>query len=164
MIQIVSKRTFTSALLEVSVTRGNHLHIDGDLSVSSYATKRSVLDRLQQLDLKIQGHFADLIQEQRTTVRALHETSMTSSRTRESTGLVTEKLRLEKFLGECRAVDLDKGSIRARTVVVQDAGGQTFAGARLAGQYQGTEGNLSQLGKHRTHIPGRNAPPNEGLR
>src|SRR5262249_60796614 len=81
-----------------------------------------ILEDLQQLPLHADRQEADLVQEQRATVGGLEEPGLRLLCSGEGPALEAEELRLEKRLGDRRAVDLDercgrpwpRGGVRGR--------------------------------------------------
>ena len=91
----------------------------------------ALLEHAQELDLQLDRHLADLVEEQRAAVR-LHEETRAAVGVGERAAHVTEQLALEERLGDGAAVDGDERPLRA-PALVESAGDQLFAGAAFAG-------------------------------
>ena len=108
VVQILAERALLHHPLEVLIRRRDDAQVDRDVLGAADATERAALEHTQQLDLQHGRHLADLVEEQRATVRHLHETQLLGAGIGERALLVTEQLRLEQFGGDRGAVDLDE--------------------------------------------------------
>ena len=96
-----------------------------------------LLQHAQDLGLRALAHVADLVEEERAAVGLLEPADALLVRARERALLVAEQLGLEQVLLQRRAVDLDERAVRAVGIVVDRAGDELLAGARLAADQHG---------------------------
>src|SRR5262245_27318382 len=90
-----------------------------------------VLDDPQQLDLKLQGHLADLVQEEGAVAGRHEETRIRLHGGGEGAAEVTEELALEQGLGDRAAVDGHEVAVLTRARRVHGAGHQLLADSAL---------------------------------
>ncbi len=91
-----------------------------------------VLQEAQQLDLHAQGHVTDLVQEHRAALGGGDTAGVVAHGVGEGARLVAEQLGFEQGFGQRSAVDGDERMAVTRTEVVNGAGQQRLARARLA--------------------------------
>ena len=107
------------------------------LHVRADAADDAVLQDAEELDLHRRRRLADLVEEDRAAVGLVEQPALLADGAGERAALVAEELGLEQRLGEGAAVDRDELPAAAG-VVVDGAGDQLLAGARLAGdQHRG---------------------------
>src|SRR5262249_41550479 len=92
-----------------------------------------IFDNAQQLRLRRQRHFADLIEQQRAVLRNLEASRPAFARASERSLLMPEKLAFDQRLWQRGAVDRDKRAIVPRAQTMNRARDHLFAGAALAG-------------------------------
>jgi hypothetical protein len=97
--------------LEVLVRGGDNPHVTGLGSVAADALEAALLQHAQQLDLHLQGHVADFIEEQGTAGGHFEAALAAADRPGESALLVTEQFRLEQVARDGAAVDRDEGPV-----------------------------------------------------
>jgi hypothetical protein len=68
----------------------------------------AAIEHAQQLRLKFECELADLVEDQRPTVRSLERASARGARAGERTGFVSEQLDLEEVAGNRAAIDDDE--------------------------------------------------------
>ena len=112
-----------------------------------------LLERAQELDLQLDRHLADLVEEQRAAVGRLELALLVRDRAGERALDVAEQLALEQVLGDRAAVDRDERLAGARRAVVDLARDQLLAGAGLAGDQHRDVGrrDLLDLAEHLLH-------------
>src|SRR5262245_10841086 len=93
---------------------------------------RSILERLEQLDLQRLLHQTDLVEEDRAAMSELQQTGLGLLCVGERAALEPEQLRFEQRVGNRRAVDVDESRVSARTGLVNEMRDQSLAGAGLA--------------------------------
>ena len=91
-----------------------------------------LLQHAQDLGLRARAHVADLVEEEAAAVGLLEAADPLLVGAGERALLVAEELGFEQVLLERRAVHLDEVPARAQRVVVDGAGDELLAGARLA--------------------------------
>ena len=86
----------------------------------------------------MQGHISDFIQKDRASVGLLELSGFAAfSCAGERTAFIAEELRLEEILGDCAAVDRNKGLVFAAAGKVNGFCHDLFAGAGLSGDQDG---------------------------
>src|SRR6185312_642700 len=116
-------------------------HVDPDLTLPAERTEGPVLDGAQQLRLELEGHLADLVEEQRAPGGELEDPAPRPARAGEGARLVPEELGLEEVRRETRAVDGDEGRPSAGARRVDHRRGDLLARPRLAGdEHRGPRG------------------------
>src|SRR5437867_906340 len=130
--EILPEAPFLHQRLEVAVGGGQHTYVDADRLLTPQALDRPLLQRTEQLGLQLDRHVTDLVEVERAAVRELELPEPPLLRVGERAALVPEHLRLEQGGGNGRARDGDERPPGAATVVMNRAGDQLFAGARLA--------------------------------
>src|SRR5262249_7285426 len=119
-------------LLEVAIRRRDDAHVDAQGARASDGLDLALLEDAKKLDLEVEGHLADLVEEDRAAVGELEASVAALSGAREGTALVAEELAFLKAGGDGGAVHSDERSLRARTAAVDRAGDELLAGPRLA--------------------------------
>ncbi len=135
--QIVAEGAFPDHGVEVAVRRGDdpHVHLDGLVRADPDDLAR--LQRAQQVGLGGEGHVADLVEEERASVRRLETPLAAVHGPGERPLLVAEQLALEHPLRERRAVERDEGAVPAGPRAVERLGDQFLARAALAADEDG---------------------------
>src|SRR5262249_5208985 len=90
------------------------------------------LERAEQVRLQRERQLADLVEEQRASVRALERADVLLLGAGERAALVAEQLARDERWRERAAVDRDERLGGARSEIVERAGDQLLAGAGLA--------------------------------
>src|SRR6266498_3505770 len=117
---------------EVAIRRGHDAHVDFERQRAADALELFLLERAEDLRLQRQREVADFIEKQSASVRELELSGLSRRCAGERALLVAEQLGFEQGLGDRRAVDRDKRTVRARAERVQRAREQLLAGAALA--------------------------------
>ena len=122
-----------------------------------------LLQHAQDLRLRVGAHVADFVEEQRAAVGLLEAADALLVGAGERALFVAEQLRFEQVLLQRRAVHLDEVARRAQRVVVDRAGDQLLAGARLAADQAGRValGDLLDDREHRLQRAARADDPVE---
>ena len=87
---------------------------------------------MEQFGLQERRHFADFIEQDGSLVAQLELARFRVSRPGEGSRLVSKKFALQQFTGHGRAVDLEKGAVRARRKLVNQPGQDFLARAAFA--------------------------------
>ena len=130
----------------VQVPVGGARHADVDLLGRGGAQREDLLglQHAQELGLGIQGHVADLIEEEGAMVGQLDEARLVTIGAGEGAASVPEELALEEVLRDGRAVDGLEAPLAPREAV-ERAGHDLLAGARLAEHHAGELGGGDAL-------------------
>src|SRR2546422_1033779 len=94
-----------------TIRRRDDPHVDIDHGVAADPGEAEVLKDMQKLGLEGEGKIGDLVEVDRPFVRVLELPGLTAVRSSERALLVAEQLRLQKFAGNRRAVDLDERAV-----------------------------------------------------
>src|SRR6185295_9497308 len=118
--------------LQIAVRRRDDADVAADRGVIADTFEHALLQYAQQLHLHGQAHVADLVQEQRAALGDLEPTLAGGDRAGEGALLMSEELALEKLGRNRAAVDGDERPRPARAGIVDRAGRELLARARLA--------------------------------
>ena len=115
-----------------------------------------ILQNAQQLGLRLHGHLADFVQQQRAVLRHLEAAGAPLGGARERALLVAEQFAFDQRFRQRRAIDGDKRSLPPRAQRVHGARHQFLAGAAFAGdQHAGlARSGLLQQRKNLLHLGG----------
>ena len=133
MEEVLAEEAARHAVLEVLVGGSDDAHIDAHRGLAADAIEFAFGQHPQQARLQRRRHVADLVEEQRAAVSLLETPAALRVGAGERAFLVAEELRLQQLRGDRRGVERDERPRGARAVVVQRAGHELLAGARLAG-------------------------------
>ncbi len=114
------------------IGRADQPEVGADHARAADRPEFPLLQQAQQLDLQLRRHLADLVEQQRTAARQLHQPDLVGNRAGERALLVAEQLRLHELGRDGGAVDLDERAARALAVLVNGAGHQLLARPALA--------------------------------
>ena len=117
----------------------------------------------EQLDLNLLGKIAHLVQEDRRAVGPFETPRLPRQGSRKGAFLAAEQLAFNEGARQGGTVDLDHGSVPARTAVVNGTGQQLLPRARFPQQQNGRVGgrHLPHLGEDPQH--GRALPDDESV-
>ena len=99
----------------------------GSTRVLAETPHRTILERLEQLDLQGVGHQPDLVEKDRAAMSDLQQSGLGLPGIGERATFVPEELGFEQSIGNRRAVDIDECRIRARAHPVNDVRNEPFA-------------------------------------
>src|SRR5438309_4685845 len=132
---------------EIAVRRGDDTDVDLDRRGPADALELLFLQDAKQLRLQIQTHLRDLVEQQRTAVRAFEGAFDALDRSRERAFFVAKEGTLDEAFGQRRAIQLDERTVAALALRVNDAGeellpgtGFSFQQDRCAGGRRGCDG------------------------
>src|SRR5581483_8815382 len=132
IVEVLAEFPLLHRLLEVVVRRGEEPHVDLDRVVAADALELLLLDRAQELRLRLERHVAHLVEEERPAVRRLELALASGDRARERALLVPEELALDELARQRRAVQLDERARPARAPVVQRVRDELLPGSAVA--------------------------------
>jgi hypothetical protein len=135
--QVLAERALAHALFQVLVRGGNDAHVALQRLVAADAVELPVGQHAQQPRLQVEGHVADLVQEQRAAVGLFEAPAACGLRAGEGTALVAEELASSRSLGMAAVLMATKRPVGTRAVFVQRARHQFLAGAAFAGDEHG---------------------------
>ncbi len=131
--EIAAQLAARHGFVGVAVGGSEHAYVDILLGAGAEAAQLALLKDAQELGLGSNGHFAQLVQQERTAGGQLEASGAAFHGSGERAFFVAEQLALDERLWNCSAVDGDKGARFAGTEFVQGAGHELFAGAAFAG-------------------------------
>src|SRR6266478_7919751 len=145
VIEVVAETLLVDHRAEIAVRRRDqpHVHLDGLRPAD--ALELLLLEHPQQLRLELERDLADLVEEQRATVRDLESSDLLRDRAGESAALVTEELALEETRWNGGAVDLHERARAPPAAVVDGACDELLTGARLPENEHGRVGRRDDL-------------------
>ena len=130
--QILPERAVAHALLQALVGRGDDADVDRPGELAADTAHFLVLDDAQQVDLGLQRHVADLVQEDGPPFRQFELARLALLlRAGERPGVIAEQLALDEVSGQGAAIDDHKRRILAGAGIVDGMGEQFLAGAAL---------------------------------
>src|SRR5436190_6564639 len=132
IVEIFSKGSLRRLDLEIAIGRRHDTNIDSTGPIVADSLEFTFLENPQELCLKDEGYFADLVQEQRSAVGELEPTRAVLVRSGERATHMAEKLALEELLRNRRAVHLHERTVRAIAPGVNCSRHEFFPHARFA--------------------------------
>ena len=141
VVQVFAEGALAAHLAQVAVGGGDDPDVGPHRSLAAQRIELAFLDHAQQLHLGVQGHVADLVEEDRTAVGQL-ELALASLGTGagEGAGLVAEELGLDQVLVDRAAVQPDEGAVAAPAAVVDALAEDLLADARFSAEQHGRVG------------------------
>jgi hypothetical protein len=130
--QVLAQLARLHRFQRVAVGRRDHAHVGLQHLRGAHAHEGARLQHAQQLDLQVQRHLGDLVQEQRASARALEKALVLAVRAREAALLVAEDLRLDQVRRDRPAVDRQERLGAPARQVVHRARDHLLAAAALA--------------------------------
>ncbi len=137
VVEILAEPALVHLLGKGLVGGGDEAHIHLALDVLAQPANGSLLQHAQELDLKLGGQLADLVQEERPLVGRLHESGVIAVGAGEGAPAIAEEFALQERFGEGAAVDRHEVRLPARSVEVQRLRHQLLAGSGLSLQAAG---------------------------
>ena len=133
VVQIFPEPARRDLRFDVLVRRREHADVDLDRLRPADARHDTVLQHAQHLRLRGEAHVADLVQEERASVRLLELSRAIRDRAGERALHVTEQLALDQLRRNRRAVHLDERSLRPRAQRMDRTSDELLARAVLPG-------------------------------
>src|SRR5262249_10744691 len=137
VIQVLPKLALPDGLRQVPIGRRDDAKIEPTRVRGADALELALLQHAQELHLHIRRHFADLVEENRPTLRQLEAPDPAVDRARKRTLLVAEEFGLDQAGRQGRAVELDQRFLVPAARGVNGPGDEFFPGAGLAGDEHG---------------------------
>ena len=82
VVEIVAEALRSNHFAEITVGRGDHAHVDLERTCPADTLELVLLQHAEELGLQLQGDLADLVEEQRATVRELEPSDPLCDRAR----------------------------------------------------------------------------------
>src|SRR5262249_51963993 len=124
--EVFAEAPLVDFVFEDAVRRSDEARVERDLAVRPDRAHFALLQRAKQLRLHLERQLADLVEEQRSTVRLHEETIALRLGVRERAALVAEELALEQRRRHGRAVDRDERTVLAPALLMNRAGDELF--------------------------------------
>ena len=132
VVEVGAEAPLVGGLAQVLLGRGDNPDIQRNQLVGTHALHDAFLQQAQQLDLHVQAHALDLVEEQGAAVGMLELADAALGGAGEGAGLVAEQLAFHHRLGQRAGVDGHERAVAARGKVVQRARHHFLAGAGFA--------------------------------
>ncbi len=122
-----------SKAVQVPVRCGHKGAVHGFVPGAAHRSQFFVVQVFENLGLDRKGHFPDFVQKKSAACGKFDQPRLsTLRRPCERPLFITEQLRLQKILRECRTVDLDKRLFSSVAVFMDEFGQKPFAGTGFA--------------------------------
>src|SRR6187551_704458 len=128
-VEILAQLSFPQREVQIDVGRADQPEIHVHETVAANRAVLTFLQHAEQLGLKIRRHFADLVEEERSTFGHLEQADFVGVGAGERALLVAKELAFDQLFRDRRAVDLDERSLDAVGVVMNRVCDQLLAGA-----------------------------------
>jgi hypothetical protein len=132
--QVLAQLAVGDRALRIAVGGGDHPHVDLDRLVAADARHDAGFEHPQQLDLQLDRHLGDLVEEQRAAVGALEVALVPPLGAGEAAALVPEQLALDERRRDGAAVERQERRLAAPAQLLQRLRGEILAGAAFADQ------------------------------
>ena len=132
IVEIFAERPAPGRRLERDVARSDDAHVDRRRCPRADAPHHPLLENAEELGLRRRGQVRDLVEKQRAAVGEAEVTFLATVRPRERALFVAEQLGLDQRVGDGAAVDADERTVAPPALVMDGAGDELFARARLA--------------------------------
>ena len=113
-----------------------------------------ILDGAEQLGLKFERHFADLVEKQCPLIRQFEASDLLRTAPVKDPLLVPEELAFEQAAGNGRAVHFDEAALAAAAHLVNRAGHEFFSGAGFAENQNSGIGGRDDLNSFQNGLKG----------
>ena len=133
------------------VSGGNHPHISRLGTVTAHTLKGTLLQHPQNLNLHVQRHIPDFVQEQGASFGQLKTPYPGGNGAGKGSFLMPEQLALQQLCGNGAAVDRHKRFIPARGMIMQVTGDHFLAGTGFTGD-QNADVFISHLLHQLAHL------------
>lgn len=139
--QVLSEAAIGDHCLEVSVRRGDDPYVRVELALSPDTFECAVLKDAEEADLCRGREFADLVEEECSSVRALEPSESLRFGTGETAPLVAEEFGIDEFGRDGPAVDAEEWLCCSSRAVVDGACDDFLAGSGFSEQEDGNIGS-----------------------
>lgn len=140
IVEILAKHALRDHVGEIPVGSGKDADVHVDFRGPADMPEAGRIEHPQQLHLRGEADFADLVEEDGAAVGDLEQPRLRAIGTREGAALVSEQLVLQQRLLQCRALHHDERAMAPRAARVQQLGDHLLARPGLAGDEHGGVG------------------------
>ena len=137
VIKVFAKYSARDRIFEISIGGGDQAHVHFDGMSTAQAHKAAFFEHAQKLRLNAGRHGGDLVQKQRSPMRALQQAFFAAARVGEGARLEAKKFTLQQRIGQCGAIEFQQGHRRPRARVMNGLREHALAGPTLALQQDG---------------------------
>ncbi len=130
--EILAESAFPHGLLQLDIGRRHNPDVHLDLLGSTHMHKAAVLEHAQNLRLHVHPHGANLVEEERSSIRHLEQALLRRDRRCESTALMPKQRGLEQIRRHRSRIHGNEGFIAPWRVRMDCLRDQLFAGSALA--------------------------------
>ena len=114
IVEVFAELAAAQGEFQVSIGRGHDPGVDSDQFPAADARKLKILDHVEELRLKGQGEFADLVQVDSPLVRKLELSELSPVGAGEGSSFMAEEFGFQQLAGKGGTVHLDKRPVRSR--------------------------------------------------
>ncbi|RMR91538.1 hypothetical protein ALP78_05388 [Pseudomonas coronafaciens pv. striafaciens] len=132
VIQVCPEAALIGRVTQIFLGRGDDADVQRDLLIAAHSLDHAFLQQAQQLDLHVQAHAFDFIEEQRAAVGKLELADTPLLRAGKGPWLVAEQLAFHHRFSQRAGVDRHERAAAAVGQIVQRAGDHFFACAGFA--------------------------------
>ncbi len=132
IVEVLAELPLGDQFLDIPVGRGHEPDIERDQLLAADPADLSLLEHAEQVDLRLGGHLADLVEEERAPLRHLEPAGLLTKGAAESPLLVSEQLALDERFRHRADVDGDERAVASRAQAVDGPGDQLLARAALS--------------------------------
>ncbi len=143
--QILPQLAVLDGFLGLAIGRGDDPAVNLVIVFAANTPGLAFLEHAQQLALRVDGHFGQLIQHQGAAFRLLEQPRLVRVRAGEGAFHVTEQFALDELARQRGTIDLDARTLGARAQAVDQIGDNFLAGPALAGDQDGHVGRRNPL-------------------
>src|SRR5690606_29926614 len=112
-VQVLAEAAGLHLRLQIAVRGRDDADVERRPTDAAHALEGAVLQRAQELALRVDGQLADLVEERDALLGDLEQAELRRLRVGERAALVAEQLTLDEVLGQGRAVHRDERLVRA---------------------------------------------------
>ena len=146
VVEVEAELSLTDGLLQVLVGCGNDPDVHGNGIMAADPGNFPLFQDPEEAHLCHERHFADLVQEDRATVRLLENSQVLGLGIGESSLLMTKKFVFQQVFRNGGAIDGFERPLSPLTVLVQGIGDRIFSNAAFSNEKYGDRGRLRSEG------------------
>ena len=137
IIKVLAQESFPDSVFWISIRRGYDPNIHNGFRLSAQSADARVLEDSKQLGLRANGHFSQLVQQERATLSELETPGTPLYRAGERALFMAEELTLHQGFRKRGAIDGYKRTGTTRAQLMDGASHQLLAGAALSRDQHG---------------------------
>ncbi len=137
VIQVFAEAALANELFKILMSGRDDAHVHLERLAGADALESLFLQHAEQLGLDFKRNIANLVQEERASIRQLEPPDLVFMRARESSLDVAKQLALQESRRQGGAMNFDESLVAPRAVGMQGAGEKFFAGATFTANQNG---------------------------